>query len=80
MPIFERRPLAVMAVLQELAERRSRHIDVVVIADNEIHWHIEGVFDVMRERHLGCESELQETRAALVRIGPDMLAETTITV
>ena len=56
------------------------HIDVALVADHEVHRHIEGIFDVMSERDLRQEGEFHQPGAVLVGIGPDMLAEATVAV
>ena len=72
-PILDRRTLTVVAALQELPESHAGHLDVVVIANDEVHGDIQGVLNIMIEGDVRQEGKLEQTGSVLVRIRPDML-------
>src|SRR5919108_6536963 len=77
-PILDRRAFAVVAMAEKLAEGQTGHIDIMLVTNNEVHRHVEGVFDVMRERNVRQKSEFQQARPALVSISPDVLAKASV--
>ncbi len=72
-----------MTTLKILAERQPHwlgEIDVLMIANQEVHRHVERVLGVILERAIGAEDELRNPAALVVGIGPDMSAKAVIAV
>ena len=69
-----------MTMLEKAAESHAGHVDVVMIADDEVHRDVEGILDIVREIYIRREGEFEQSRAVFVRIRPDVLAEAAIAV
>src|SRR4029434_9441643 len=63
-----------------LPESHAGHVNVVMIADDEIHGHVQSVLNVVIEGNVRQEGKLEQTGPALVRIRPDMLSEAPIAI
>ena len=76
------RSLAVAAlhVLAEGEARRLGEVDVLMIANQEVHRHVERVLGIILEGAIVAEDELQNPAAIGVGVGPDMSAEAVIAV
>ncbi len=59
---------------EEVAEGRSRDVEVGVAALDEIHRHVKGVVDVALVAHALLEGEGQHAGTGIVRVAPDLRA------
>ena len=61
--------------LHEVAERLASDVDILAVAIDEIHRHVEHVVDIALEPHAVLERERQGAAAVGIGVGPDMAAE-----
>ena len=59
---------------EKIAERSAGDVDVVAVAVDEVHRHVEGIVDIALEAHAGLEHERQHARAAAVGVAPHLAA------
>src|SRR6187200_2103935 len=74
-PVVERRPNAgqrLELARHEIAERGARHVDIVAVAIDEIHWHIERVVDIALEAHALLKGEGQKPGAIRISVAPHL--------
>src|ERR1700731_756759 len=82
-PVIDSSALAAKAALEILAEGdsgRLRQIDVLMIANQEIHRHVERKLSVVLERARIAENKFRHAAAFVVGVGPDMAAKSVIAV
>ena len=77
-PVGQRRAQVAVArqlAGEQVAERQPRHVDILVLALDEIHRHVERVVDIALEAHAVLERERQHAGALVVGVAPDLRAE-----
>ena len=62
------------AAIEKVAETFSGDVDVFLVADDEIHRHVERVVSILLEAETGFEHEGQHAGTIVVGIAPDLAA------